>query len=261
MLKDKDYHEAFKTAIDACPDLPRSTSFQGGSSSANNLVDIHHLLQRYTSEIEDATGERPTVFQPFGDFRARIGIVLEHGYFRKAGTKDSATDCSMDLTWGIYESGFTKSNILVWPFNFRQRSSILSSNQVKPFQASETQILGELNRDLIEQSDFKVILMCSDNVERIVLPNNKSDLSITSIGLEFRGYSFKTFLEIDGLVIKRIYLATPAFLTLLWTNKWSRAVQIGGLFRFSAVTTETKGIFPLFVGLVSDLHFHFSQVS
>lgn len=137
------------------------------------------------------------------------------------------------------------NQILLSGHDLRQYSVILSSHHTKPPGPEEAAIINKFNRDLIRQSKLKFVLLCGPDAERSVLPDFSRG-STPSITLGLRGYKFKTFLEIDSLDIKHIYLQSPAPLSSLWSNKWSEAIQICELFRFAAVITQTTGISPYF---------------
>lgn len=66
------------------------------------------------------------------------------------------------------------------------------------------------------------------------------------IMVEFEGFSFDMFLEIDNQNITRIYARSPAIAQTSLENKWRNARRIGLLFKFAALITGKPGIWAGF---------------
>lgn len=66
------------------------------------------------------------------------------------------------------ESGFTQSNALIWPVSLQKCIEMLKLRGFKPLSLEEADTLRQVNHDLIQNSNLKIILMCGDNVRYIV---------------------------------------------------------------------------------------------
>jgi hypothetical protein len=164
-------------------------------------------------------------------------MVLGETFFATDTTQTtSSTANCLQLPWGILQSGFTESNILVWPYNFQRCSLDLRLTQVAPMRTFEIAHLRKAHHETIQSSHLKVILLCGKNAEIVALPETQL---VKSIEVELRGYRFKGYVETDGLNIRRLYLCSPAPLSSLWQDKWSGSIQLGEIFRFAAAISTT----------------------
>ncbi|KAK2751804.1 hypothetical protein FQN55_009246 [Onygenales sp. PD_40] len=239
-LKAADYHCALRDALQNHPNHHNLTFFEDRTHPPSNTSSISPSLGELASRIDGGGRGIPSLHHPFGNTQASIGIILDWVYPKTSPDSERHTDNSFDLPWGLKEMGFSNSNSLIWPFDLRQGSTT-TTHKVTPLSPSEIRSFSQLHRDLIQNSGLKVVIMCSLDAERDVVPDN-----VTGVDLNIRGYTFKAFLEIDSLDVKRVYIHMPTTLTVLWANKWSETRQLGEVFRFASVITNTQGISPYF---------------
>lgn len=168
---------------------------------------------------------------PRGSCGARIGIILRDGSMAMGDSQDAL------LPSGLSQSGFNYSNCLVWSYNFRQLRSICPGSQVNTADARSSQLLHELNLELLRRSQARVLLVCDEMAQKMLLSQNLRRITFT-----LQGSSFYAWVDVHDNSIRRIYVDSPAPLTALWTNGWPQAMKLSKILRFSALMTGTKGI-------------------
>lgn len=245
MLKISDYQNVFWEAVDTYSDR----SGFDWTQSATGDVQFENMLsslQEYASFLEDMTGTSGRFLKPFGTTKASIGMVLGESFFQTDSTQTSfpsSCESVLQLPWGLLQSGFTESNVLVWSYNFRDSSVDLGSNRARPLSLFEIPHLSRAHQSLIQHSNCKVILLCGKNAEMAVISQS---LSMTPIAFELREYNFQGYISIEENNRKRLYVCSPAPLSSLWSNKWSQSIKLGEVFRFAAAVTHTPRICPWF---------------
>jgi hypothetical protein len=146
------------------------------------------------------------------------------------------------LPWGLKESGFTDTNSLIWISNFRKYKLIPGTFQVSPLSSVDTEMLSTYAQDLIRRSNLRLILLCGELAEKVVLTENDQS---STLALNLQGVNYRAWIRLKDHAIERIFVKSPAPLTKLWSNKGPTAVSIGALFRFVAAVTNVK-LFPAF---------------
>jgi hypothetical protein len=110
-------------------------------------------------------------------------------------------------------------------------------NQISTESPGSNSILRHINRELVQRTELRLILLCDAESKKILFDNNPSEEAAT---IDLRGYFYKAWLDIHEGSIWRIYLASPAPLVALWANTWPKAARLSTLFRFAALTTDAQ---------------------
>lgn len=195
--------------------------------------NIGSLFDECAMKVKNAVGEERTLVLPTGSMEARIGIVLDHSVNLR--TSGRASQKHTVPPWGIEESGFNESNLLIWPFNLQQDTLSGASNQLRPLSDVEEGIFSQFNRELVRASNLRVILLCGPNAV-------KSIATMDKITLKFRGITFDGYVELADSYIQRVYISSPDPLAHLWANNWRQAQKVAELLRFASLMTDTGGI-------------------
>lgn len=201
---------------------------RGPTGLQEDLPTFDWLQRRLIEAYHEDTNNRE-IFLPVGNLYAYIGIIIgEFGW-----------DRDTSLPWGLEGNGFNKSNCLIWTSTFLQIHSILPGDQLNVENSSRIKICHQMNWELLQQSRLKIILLCDTETPKILF-DNLPFIRATEIVLQ--DHKFKIWLEVQGGYIQRIYIASPAPLSTLWSNNWKQAIQLSILFQFSALVTNTEGI-------------------
>ncbi|KAJ5832017.1 hypothetical protein N7474_000328 [Penicillium riverlandense] len=97
-------------------------------------------------------------------------------------------------------------------------------------------------QDLIEKSNLRVILLCGQMAEDVVLTD---DDQTRALSLNIRGLDFRLWIRPKDNAIERLFVRSPAPLVELWSCKGQAAQRINALFQFVAAVTNAK-LFPAF---------------
>lgn len=197
-----------------------------------NETKLQSLVDECAMDISKNVGAERTFVLPTGSTEARIGIVLDHNVDLSTGGEGAQKHTVPP--WGISESGFDESNLLIWPFNLQQATLSSASHQARPLSDVEEGIFSRFNHKLVEATNLRVILLCGSNATKSMANSNK-------ISLEFRGLTFNGYVELADGRIRRIYISAEP-LAHLWANNWRQAQKISELFRFAWIMTGTKEI-------------------
>ncbi|KNG82593.1 hypothetical protein ANOM_009750 [Aspergillus nomiae NRRL 13137] len=182
-------------------------------------------FEQYAEQLTKITGTCPNLLPPFGDLTARIGIILEHGYFTT--TEDTpSVKSKLDLPWGLSHTGFDEKNCLIWPFRFQDNQEVANLNNVKSLTTEEANVLGQLNHQLIINSDLKVIIMSGESIHDLILTSHRADSKLVPTSLHLRGYSIQAYIEATGSNVERLYIKSPGLIGSFWADKWSASIQI-----------------------------------
>ncbi|GAB1209202.1 hypothetical protein APSETT445_007972 [Aspergillus pseudonomiae] len=197
-------------------------------------------FEQYAEQLTKITGTCPNLLPPFGDLTARIGIILEHGYFTT--TEDTpSVKSKLDLPWGLSHTGFDEKNCLIWPFRFQNNKEVANLNNVKSLTTEEANVLGQLNHQLIINSDLKVIIMSGESIHDLILTSHRADSKLVPTSLHLRGYSIQAYIEATGSIVERLYIKSPGLIGSFWADKWSASIQIATIDPDIRAWLYTKG--------------------
>lgn len=126
MLKVSDYRNIFENTI-------RNHSHLSGLrwSQSTGDVNVSDLLGECAMKLKTVTGTFPELLRPFGSTRASVGMVLGELFYDRDSTRVTSENLT-PLPWGILQSGYTESNVLIWTFTFQGSTIDLNSNNATP---------------------------------------------------------------------------------------------------------------------------------
>lgn len=144
---------------------------------------------------------------PFGSTEARIGFVLDFDIPSLQCDTESVLPAHFPLA--LRSIGFDKQNSLTWPFNFQ---APFVPRKIK-LAGPEDQHLRDINRQIIDNSNLQVIVLCGINAERTTILSSFKKITLT-IG----NVSLEAFLQIEQSVVRRVYLKYLAPLSALYSD-------------------------------------------
>lgn len=103
--------------------------------------------------------------------------------------------------------------------------------------------LREINRQIIDNSNIQVIILCGINAERMAILSSPSFKKIT---LNIGKMSLEAFLQIEQSVVLRVYLKSLAPLSALYSSDWRGGTMVSLTIKVAACLTQTKGIQPFY---------------
>ncbi|KAJ6180016.1 hypothetical protein N7519_010477 [Penicillium mononematosum] len=174
---------------------------------------------------------------PTGSTEARIGFVLDFDIPSLECDEESTSQTHFPSA--LRSVGFHKENCLTWPFNFQA-----------PFVPRKLKLAGpghtrlrDINRQIIDNSNLQVIILCGVNALRMsVLPSP----SFEKRTLTFGQASLEAFLQIEQSVVTRVYLNPLAPLSALYSDDWRSGTMVSLAIKVAACLTQTRGIQPFY---------------
>ena len=130
------------------------------------------------------------------------------------------------------------NNSLIWSYDLQKFTLIPGTFQSRPPKTLEIEFLKQSTQKLILGSRLRVILMCGDKVERIVLPDTIS--SSGQIIILLNHVEFHAWVERDGCKIRRLFIRSPSPISELWASHGRVAYQITSVFQFISEITDVK---------------------
>lgn len=233
----EDYQNIILTAIKNQLGLANAMFFEPRVSVIDHRPhDIRSWVDECAAEIKKETQQAPLLVLSTGSMEAQIGIVLDQSVdFGDTGINSNETT----PPWGIKESGFNKSNFLIWPFYLRQDALSNCSYQVRPLGPKETETVSQFNLRLVRESNLRVIILCEPETARTFATDSR-------VSFDFHGITYEAYIEFAANNIQLIYICFPEPLTHLWVNNWRRARKVSGLFEFTASITANPMIHAQF---------------
>lgn len=244
ILKPTDYCALIRAAMLRIPSLvkilgnleealPENTAvIPWGSLSDNPTVDVKSWFQ----ETKSIFGEDVQDFIcPAGTLEASVGIVFGctpcHQYQTSSGDL-------CNLPWGLKEIGFTESNSLIWSYNLRSFKVMPKTFQSRPSSSLNMTSMKEATRKLIHGSKLRLILVCGDEAEQVVIPG----LSLSAeMSLELhQGLKCRAWVEHDTSKVNRLFIRIPDLPSELWSSNAPAIYDLTSIFRLLRALTGIR---------------------
>lgn len=108
------------------------------------------------------------------------------------------------------------------------------------------EMLRDLNSELINGTQLRFIIMFGENSERSLI---SEQISKYRIRFDLPLGTVDGFLEVDSSSsssVKRVYLRSPVLLSTLSSRNLKKVQELGDIFRFVAIMTQTPQIRTVF---------------
>lgn len=183
------------------------------------------------SEVQENGLTQDNFICPVGTSKASIGVVFGSVPSYAYNASDGAgPDDSHHMPWGLKESGLDHSNSLIWSYTLQKFTPIPGNFQSYPPSASMMKFFKSATQELIFRSKLRIVIMCGDEVQRVVLADDLS--ASTKITFMLHGMECSAWIQHDGSKILRLFIQCPSPLTKLWSSHGRAAYEITNLFRF-----------------------------
>ena len=176
---------------------------------------------------------------PFGSNEAPIGFILDFDIPSLKYDGENASALPAYFPSALRSIGFHEQNCLTWPFNFQapfvpRRLKLAGSRDADTY-------LGELNRQIIDNSNLQVIILYGSNAVKMTILSSFKKITLT-IG----NMSLEAFLQIEQSIVIRVYLKSSAPLSALHSSDWRGGTMVSLAIKVTACLTQTKGIQPFY---------------
>lgn len=178
---------------------------------------------------------------PFGSNEAPIGFILDFDIPSLKYDGENVSALPAHFPSALRSIGFHEQNCLTWPFNF-QAPFVPRKLKLAGSRDGDT-YLREINRQIIDNSNLQVIILCGINAERMAILSSPSFKKTT---LTIGKMSLEAFLQIEQSVVLRVYLKSLAPLSALYSSDWRGGTMVSLTIKVAACLTQTKGIQPFY---------------
>uniref|UniRef100_A0A093V5P7 Uncharacterized protein n=1 Tax=Talaromyces marneffei PM1 TaxID=1077442 RepID=A0A093V5P7_TALMA len=172
VITNEDYVEAVKTGTKVNRLLSRLVIPGENTSPVRKDGNIEEWFIGLCNGLETTLSDETTRRIPFGSLEAKIGVVFDQVY-QKEGMDEST-----GLPYGIKQSGFNETNILAWPWSFRQYTSADACRPINSITRTELVLVRNYTKDLIARSRLQVIILCGNNPVGIILTEHLKERRI-----------------------------------------------------------------------------------
>ncbi|EEA23744.1 hypothetical protein PMAA_077730 [Talaromyces marneffei ATCC 18224] len=239
VITNEDYVEAVKTGTKVNRLLSRLVIPGENTSPVRKDGNIEEWFIGLCNGLETTLSDETTRRIPFGSLEAKIGVVFDQVY-QKEGMDEST-----GLPYGIKQSGFNETNILAWPWSFRQYTSADACRPINSITRTELVLVRNYTKDLIARSRLQVIILCGNNPVGIILTEHLKERRI-NIALPYG--TIEAYVEtMDGINIQRLYLKCPTSMLHVLTGTDAQIAHVTRLFHFAMRWTKTLNISPYFL--------------
>ncbi|KAJ6020677.1 hypothetical protein N7540_006181 [Penicillium herquei] len=212
--------------------LPKNTDVIPWGSLLDNPIDLKLWFEETTSIFSDQARD---FIYPAGTLEASIGIVFGCIPCHQYQTSDGNI---CNLPWGLKEVGFNDFNSLVWSYNLQNFKLIPETSQSRPSSNLDVVSLRKATQKLILGSKLRIILVCGDEAEHVVIP--ESSLS-AGINLELhQGVKCRAWAEHDTKKIKRLFIRIPYLPCELWSRNAPAIYDLTSIFRLLRALTGVQ---------------------
>ncbi|KAE8553728.1 hypothetical protein EYB25_005110 [Talaromyces marneffei] len=213
VITNEDYVEAVKTGTKVNRLLSRLVIPGENTSPVRKDGNIEEWFIGLCNGLETTLSDETTRRIPFGSLEAKIGVVFDQVY-QKEGMDEST-----GLPYGIKQSGFNETNILAWPWSFRQYTSADACRPINSITRTELVLVRNYTKDLIARSRLQVIILCGNNPVGIILTEHLKERRI-NIALPYG--TIEAYVEtMDGINIQRLYLKCPTSMLHVLTARFA----------------------------------------
>jgi hypothetical protein len=178
--------------------------------------------------IEQDLGCPKALLRPYGSVEAKIGFVRDFGM--------AEVDADNLLPWGLTQMGFNRSNSLTWIFDFKQMRHQGICDEKK-----HSEKISYLTERMLRASNVTVVLMCGTRAEHSLTQHPALKLH-GPVTRDLNGIDFRFWFELNGSLVKRVYVPSPDPLTVQLSNCWQHANRITEAIRLATCLTGTLGI-------------------
>lgn len=195
-------------------------------------------------------GENLEVTQPHGTLSARIGFVLDYavtlGHSDVLANDGSSTDDP--IPYVLRKSGFNHENAIIWTFNFRKHSTLLS-----PSLLAETDLaivnpdIQRRHRSIIKASGARIFFLCGSSARKMILSSVRVDQRAT---LSLRSnYKYPIYVvHADGRTEDpRMCICCPELPAQDWSVNVEHACKLSEVLKFAVLVTRTRNVMPYFL--------------
>jgi hypothetical protein len=155
----KECHEALCKAIQQNSNLaqllPLSMEVDDWAQPEEEIVEIETWFQTITTRLQEVNGAaEDSYIRPVGSCKAAIGVIIDNTPFHEY----SSGGVTVNLPWGMQESGFNQSNSLIWSYNLQSYVQIPMSFQAAPPRPADIRVLREATQALIRGSHLRIVM-------------------------------------------------------------------------------------------------------
>lgn len=198
------------------------------------VIDVDAWFGSTSAKLQQKTTTDSDEFvRPVGTPRALVAIILD-----RAAPTHSYEDGKVHLPFGLRESGFTESNSLIWTFDLRKFAFVPQTFQIAPPSPADMEVIRNSTRELLVQSNLRIILLCSRNAEMVAFGRESDEVTFSEITLKLHDLYFQAWLEIGNGKIQRMFIRSPAPVTSLWASNGTETYKLSTLFRFVATLSK-----------------------
>ncbi|OKL63401.1 hypothetical protein UA08_02094 [Talaromyces atroroseus] len=239
VLTSENYVEAMKEAAEENHHLRRLKIPVQGTPPGRKSGNFEEWFARLCDGLENMLSDNVPRQIPFGSLEAKIGVIFDQ-VFRKE-TMDETTG----LPYGIRRSGFNETNVLAWPWSFRQYTSADACRPISAITKTEVVLLRNYTKDVIARSCLQVVILCGNNAAGILLTEH---LKNYRINIKLSHGTIEAYVEtLDGVNIQRLYLKCPTSMLHVLIGTDEQIYHITRLFHFATRWTKTPHISPYFL--------------
>lgn len=226
----------------SCPFLTNKDEVTGKTPSNLRQPTDNTIIEKNVAVYlkEQGVEEYLQAF-PFGSNEAPIEFILDFDIPSLKYDGENASALPAHFPSALRSIGFHEQNCLTWPFNF-QAPFVPRKLKLAGSRDGDT-YLREINRQIIDNSNLQVIILCGINAERMAILSSPSFKKIT---LTIGKISLEAFLQIEQSVVLRVYLKSLAPLSAIHSSDWRGGTMVSLIIKVAACLTQTKGIQPFY---------------
>jgi hypothetical protein len=245
----KECHEALHQAIQQNSNLeqspPLSMEVDDWAQPEEEVVDIEAWFQMASSKLKEQNRAVETSFiHPVGSCEAAIGVIVDNTPFHEY-TSGGRT---VNLPWGLQESGFNQSNSLIWAYNFESYVQIPKTFQAAPPSPADIGVLREATQTMIRGSRLRIVMICGDRAEEVAIPDNAESKRVE---ISLQGRKYNAWVDTQQSGIKRLFIRSPEPLSKLWASHGRQAFDLTNIFRFVSIMIGINIFAPFYESALS----------
>jgi hypothetical protein len=234
----KECHEALHKAIQQNShleqSLPLSMEVDDWAQPEEEIVEIETWFQTITTRLQEMDGAaEDSYIRPVGSCKAAIGVIMDNTPFHEY----SSGSATVNLPWGMQESGFNQSNSLIWSYNLQSYVQIPKSFQAAPPRLADIRVLREATQALIRGSHLRIVIICGDRAEQVAIPD---DAESKRVEITLQGRKYNVWVEIQQSRIRRLFIRSRQPLSRLCATQGRQAFDLTNVFRFSSIMMDIK---------------------